>query len=258
MINKIGLQTFTIRKSIKTPKSLVSTLKYYAGKGIKSFELARINFDTGELEALQNLKNSHGVTYSACQITLKKIKSQLDFLAEFAKKLDIKFIEVSVIPMKSFIAGKKGILSLSSELNELGKRLKEQGVGLLYHHHNFELIKFGGEISLDILLEHTDSRYVNLVCDTYWLAKSGYSPAEFIKKRMGRVKGIHLRDNIFKFKNGKFSSTDGVLDEGTIDYSFIRDLAAQSDVDFFSIEQDSKCPECDALKSYEYIKEIIE
>ncbi|MBN2880370.1 MAG: TIM barrel protein [Clostridia bacterium] len=257
MLNKIGLQTFTIRKNIKSPDGLEKTLEFYLRMGINNFELSRIKFDEGVLNALSKLKETHGINYTACQITLKKIISNFDFLMEFCSKLDIHFIEVSVIPAGSFLAGRKGIVELAAKLNELGKKMEHRGVRLLYHHHNFELIKFGEDISFDLLMKSTDADYVNFVCDTYWLAKSGYNPAKFIEGRIDRIKGVHLRDNIFEFKRGKFISRDGALGDGTIDFAAILKNDWHRKIDFYSIEQDTKKPEEDILRSYNYIRKIL-
>lgn len=257
MIEKVGIQTFTIRKQLKPVCIMEEALRYYAGFGITSFELSRINFNQSELIVLNKLKKELGLVYTASQITLHKIKSDFDFIMKFNKELGIKYLEVSVIPFMSFIRGKKGILSLSRDLNNLGKRTREHNINLLFHHHNFELIKFEDKISLDLMIEHTDAEVVNYVCDTYWLAKSGYNPAKFIENRISRIKGVHLRDNLLKFKLGRFITTDTTLGNGTIDFSKIIKLDDYNQIDFYSIEQDSECPSKDIERSYSYLKSLV-
>ena len=256
MLYKIGLQTFTIRQNIRTPDKLEHTLAFYASKGISNFELAKIKFNSKELNILKALQINCGIRYSACQITLKKIIKNFEFLIDFCSKLNIKYLEVSVIPFMHFIKGKKGILELGRILNELGKKTGQKGIMLLYHHHNFELIKFNNDISLDVLIENTNMEYVNFVCDTYWLARSGYNPVKFTEDRIHRIKGIHLRDNLFEFKKGRFRSTDGALGEGTIDFYSILKPAINKKIDFYSIEQDTNNPEADIMKSLSHIKYI--
>lgn len=257
MIEKIGLQTFTIRSSLKTKNDIEESLCYYADKGIKKFELSRIKFDRDELEILKKLKREQGIKYSACQITLGKILKHFTFLMEFCNELNIQYLEVSVIPTKNFLKKRKGIEGLSRDLNELGKRTKKYGVSLLYHHHNYELIKFDNQLSLDVLLDNTDAEYVNIVCDTYWIARSGYNPSQFISDRINRIKGVHLRDNLFYYNMGKFKCSDTVIGEGTIDFKSIVELDAKGHIDFYSIEQDSKNPREDVITSYKHIKGLI-
>ncbi len=221
MIDKIGLQTFTIRNDIKTIVDMEGALRYYNGNGIKRFELARIKFNSEELELLKKLKSELSLSYIASQITLKRILKDFDYLMRFSKELGITYLEVSVIPTLSFLRKKKGIIDLSKKLNELGKRTKEHNVKLLYHHHNYELISYDDKLSLDILIDNTDSDLVNFVCDTYWLARSGYNPAKFIGDRINRIKGLHLRDSKFYHKWSKFDFTDTFIGDGTIDFAEI-------------------------------------
>lgn len=256
MISKVGIQTFTIRKQIKTLEGLESTLKFYSEQGIKNYELSRLNFSMEEMHVLKKLKFELGLTYTASQITLNKIIKDFDFLMDFSNALSIKYIEVSVIPLMSFIKKKKGIIKLSETLNKLGTRTKEHGVKLLFHHHNFELIKYDGELSFDILMDNTNKELVNFVCDSYWLARSGYNPAGFISERRDRVKGVHLRDNQFFCQLGKFKSSDTVIGEGTIDFKSIIEADRENKIDFYSIEQDTAIPQNDIIKSYNYLKNL--
>jgi len=256
MINKVGIQTFTIRKQIQTLSRLENTFRYYAKQGIKNFELSRLNFNRDEMLALQKLKDELELTFTASQITLKNIIRNFDFLMEFSTTLGIKYIEVSVIPMRSFLKKEKGIIELSKTLNELGARTKERGIGLLFHHHNFELIKFSDSISFDIIACNTDKELVNFVCDTYWLARSGYDPAKFISDRKDRIKGVHLRDNRFYYKFGKFQSKDTAIGDGTIDFKSIVEDDLENKIDFYSIEQDTPIPQKDIMKSYDYLEKL--
>lgn len=257
MIDKIGLQTFTIRKDIKTLDGLREEFSYFAALGIKNFELSRINFNKDEMEVLKNLKDELNLEYTASQITLRKIIDNFDFMANLSRELDIRYLEVSVIPFKSFIRGKKGIDELSKTLNKLGERTKQENIKLLYHHHNFELINYGEKLSMDILLESTESELVNLVCDTYWLAKSGYNPANFIEERIDRVKGVHLRDSVLKHKLGRFYTTDTTIGEGTIEFGSIMGLDKHNLIDFYSIEQDTSCPKKNIAQGYNHLKSLI-
>ena len=257
MIEKIGIQTFTIRNNIKTLACLEESFRYYCNIGIKNFELARIHFDEQEMNLLKRLKDELGLEYTACQLTLSKIVKNFDFMINFCRQLDIKYLEVSVIPIQNFIKGKKGILDLCLMLDNLGRKTAEHGVHLLYHHHNFELINFDGITSFDLMIKGTDEKLVSFVCDTYWLAKSGYDPAKFIVKRLSRVKGIHLKDIKLQFKLGKFVTTDTAIGEGTIDFNSVIMLDNNNQIDFYSIEQDTKNPKEDIKRSYTYLKEKI-
>ncbi len=257
LIDKIGIQTFTIRNQLKTLPEMEYTISSYCEMGIKNFELARIKFSREELLLLKSLKEKYKINFSGSQITFTKINKNLDYLLYFSKELDIKYLEVSVIPMTKFFKGKDGILELCNDLNICGEKIKKSGVKLLYHHHNYELIKYDEKLSFDILLDNTSTDNVNFVCDTYWLARSGYSPFKFIENRITRVRGVHLRDNILEFKLGKFFNSDTYVGNGTIDFQEIKNIESYNFIDFYSIEQSSSNPYIDIEKSYNYLKKIL-
>ncbi len=250
--HKIGVQTFTVRKHIKSPESLRKTLMKLHKLGFTNFELARIKYNAQTLKVLRELKEELGLTYSTTQIPMNKIKSNFEFLMQFSNQLDIKYIEVSVIPLKNFFKKKVGILDLALELNQLGQKTQEHGVSLLYHHHNFELIKFEGKMSIEYLLENTDSKYVNFVADTYWLAKSGVSPYEFVANHQDRIKGVHIKDVLLVNQLLSFKYTDTTVGQGSVNFKQIINM----DIDFFSIEIDTQNPFADLKSSLEHLTKL--
>lgn len=258
MIEKIGVQTFTIRKLINTPEKLYTTLLDLSRSGIKNFELARISFSKEELAVLLKLKRQENLNFSVCQIKLKDIEKNLDWYQEFCNMLDIKYLEVAVIPMKSFLKREKGLLKLSDRLNILGRRVKEKGINLLYHHHHFEMVKYNNKLSLNIIMDNTDPNLVNFVADTYWLARGGFNPAKYIDDNKSRIKGIHLRDYELNFKKFDFSITDSTVGKGTIDFKEIVDKDKNWNVDFYSIEEATDEPINALNESYNYLSKLCE
>lgn len=257
MIDKLGIQTFTIRKLIENPNDLYDTLLKLHNKGISSFELARISFSEEEIQVLRKLKEDKGICYTAIQVKLEKIEKNLDWYATFCKTLGITYIEVSAIPILSFLNKEKGFLNLAKRLNLLGEKVRNKGVQLIYHHHHYELIRIGNLVGLDQLIKETEPKYVQFLADTYWLARGGYNPASFIEKNKTRIKGVHLRDFELKFSFGRFVPTEVAVGDGRIDFKEILSKKNDWDIDFYSIEQDTKQPLEDLLKSYQYLKKMV-
>jgi sugar phosphate isomerase/epimerase len=86
------------------------------------------------------------------------------------------------------------VTSLAARLNSCGRCLKEQGVELLYHNHNCELLRAGGKRAYEILIEETDPEYVNFEFDSFWFADGGASPAEYMEKLGSRMRLWHVTD----------------------------------------------------------------
>lgn len=87
------------------------------------------------------------------------------------------------------------VKSLAKRLNQAGKALSEEGVRLLYHNHSCELQKVSPEkTAYDIIIEETDSQYVNFEFDSYWMADGGANVPVLMEKLGSRMKLWHIND----------------------------------------------------------------
>ncbi len=128
-------------------------------------------------------------------------RKQLAFLKEMGAKI-IGFSEQSYSvqgQMETPVFGHKYVLNdaewkkLCEGLNYLGKIAKEEyGISLTYHHHMGTVVQSLAET--DRLMEGTDPAYVSLLFDSGHFAYCGEDPAAIIKKYIGRIKHIHLKD----------------------------------------------------------------
>src|SRR5438874_3575196 len=59
--------------------------------------------------------------------------------------------------------------------NAWGKKVREAGMQLVFHNHNYEFKQVEGTTGFEQLMEHTDSALVKLEFDLYWLTQAGRS-----------------------------------------------------------------------------------
>ena len=131
----------------------------------------------------------------------KEARAQLEFLRAMGSKI-IGFSEQSYSvqgKLDTPIFGHKYVMNdeewarLLDGLNRLGKiALEEYGIALTYHHHMGTVIQT--EEETDRFLTGTDPRYVNLLYDTGHFAFAGFDPLAMVKKYVGRIKHVHLKD----------------------------------------------------------------
>ena len=131
----------------------------------------------------------------------KEARAQLEFLRAMGSKI-IGFSEQSYSvqgKLDTPIFGHKYVMNdeewarLLDGLNRLGKiALEEYGIALTYHHHMGTVIQ--SEEETDRFLAGTDPRYVNLLYDTGHFAFAGFDPLAMVKKYVGRIKHVHLKD----------------------------------------------------------------
>ena len=122
--------------------------------------------------------------------------------------------------------------ALGEELNTIGQTLKDAGIQLCYHNHDFEFNKFGGDTyGFDALFASAKPDLLMVEMDTFWVKKAGESPAEYVRKYKNRVPLVHLKDMTI---DGKFAE----VGEGTIDYNELLPACEESGVRFYIVEQD--------------------
>ncbi len=142
----------------------------------------------------QALVKEAGLQVVSLHLDLGTVERDVQAAAEEAKSFGTKHIVIT--GMYRFDYGNEAaVRELAHRLNEAGKALKEQGIELLYHNHNCELRKVNAKkTAYDILLEETNSEYVNFEFDSYWFAEGGADALCWMKKLGSRMKLWHIND----------------------------------------------------------------
>lgn len=158
---------------------------------------------------------------------------------------------------------------LCSGLNKLGKVAKDMGITLTFHHHMGTVVQTAEEI--DRLMENTDPELFNLLFDSGHLAYCGEDYMAVLKKYIGRIKHVHLKDirpevvaevkkNGLSFLEGVRMGTFTVPGDGAIDFEPIFKVLEENDYEGYVLveaEQDpaKANPFEYAVKARKYIRE---
>lgn len=158
---------------------------------------------------------------------------------------------------------------LCSGLNRLGKVAFDMGISLTLHHHMGTVVQTAAEI--DRMMENTDPKLFGLLFDSGHLAYCGEDYMYVLKKHIGRIRHIHLKDIrpevIAKVKDEKKSFLEGVRmgtftvpGDGSIDFAPIFEVLAENGYEGYVLveaEQDPAVanPFVYALKARKYIAE---
>ena len=101
---------------------------------------------------------------------------------------------------------------LCEGLNKLGALAQEKGMKVVYHHHMGTVVQTMEET--ERFLAETDPAYVSLLYDSGHFCYSGEDPIACVKKFIGRIKHVHLKDIredvLQKVREEKMSFLDGV------------------------------------------------
>lgn len=158
--------------------------------------------------------------------------------------------------------GVEVIKRLADTLNEAGKRSKAAGVTLCYHNHAFEFEPAGEGTLLDVLMQNSDRKLVNLELDIMWSAVAGVDPVSVLNRYKGRVMLMHVKDLARgaakqyheKVPREAFKEAGS----GSIDIPSVLRAGMKTGVRHFFVEQDqTPGAPLDSLKiSYDYLKSL--
>jgi len=249
MLPKVSLQTFTIRRFLKSPTAIEGAFAKLEQLGISAIELAYTKLIPSHIEAVAAASKKHAIDVGSSQITYDFLDKQRDWVLKFhLEQLSCENTSVSVLPGALIRADEQALLRFCEKLDGLGEYYRKRGLNLAFHHHDYEFRRYGQQTGLDLIMNNTGNDNVGLVIDTYWTQRGGKTPQQQIIDYAGRVKVIHLRDYSVQNKWFDMSPYDVELGQGNLDIEQIVESCKSSGVHYMAIEQSCKTP-FDSIKT---------
>lgn len=222
----IGIQLYTLRTVLE--KNPEPTLAALAEIGYKEVELAGLYGLTAA--AMRALLDKHGLTAPATHIPLDQLRTNLTRVIDDAKTLGHQYVVCPYLDEKERTAD--GYKRAAETLNSAGERVKQAGMQMAYHNHDFEFKTLGAGPAYDTLLAQTDPQLVKMELDLYWITEGGKDPLAYFAKYPGRFPLVHVKD---RAADGK--QVD--VGQGAIDYkNVLAHAAAEGGTRHFFVERD--------------------
>ena len=251
---KIGVQTFTVRKTQK--KDIEGAYLPLIELGIKSFEVARIDFTPENARIIKSLIDKHGIEISAIQVKPKYVFGAVDTIVDFCKTVGCTRVVISMLPFPVILGKQDKFYDFIKTLDAQFDVYASHGITLAYHHHNWEYVRLSnGMTRMDELLANTSK--IRIVHDTYWTARCGIDPVREIERFGDRLLGVHLRDLTHYAKGLDVRARDCAIGDGVIDFSRVIPAAVNAGVQYLVIEQKTDTPYPEIAKSYQKCGSII-
>lgn len=193
---KVGLQLYSIRGDME--EDMEGTLEKVKSMGYDYVEFAGYYGRTAEevLELLDKYDLECVSVHSPHELFLEDGQNSIDFL----KKIGAKYSAVPWMDIDKHAGGEK-FEQTKEEFTKVGKILKDAGITLLYHNHEFEFKTYEDKYLLDWLYESVPEDLLQTEIDTCWVNYAGVDPVEYLKKYSGRSPVVHLKDFVCKNKN---------------------------------------------------------
>lgn len=263
---KVGIQLYSVRDhmnqdfygTLKAIKNAGYDYVEFAGYFGKSAEEIRAMLDELGLECIS--------VHEGAETYLNGGKAAVDFLNTIGAKY-------SAIPWYPIEKLKGDFDATVEKFKKTSDLLAEGCIRLLYHNHDFEFQKLGGEYILDKIYSAMDGKLEGQV-DTCWVHYAGIDPSEYLLRYKGQMKVLHLKDfecenlasgPVYELINSDESNPDKneagfkfkPLGEGRQDFAKILAAAEEVGIEYVIVEQDDSYEQdsiAAAAQSRKYLK----
>lgn len=236
----LELNRFMIHPSAPVVRILTKAAGMPTGKG-------------GKLDWKSLMKDS-GLSVISLHTDLGSLENDPDAVIFDAKEFDTDTVVITGMYRFDY-SDESSVRDLAKRLNKAGEVLKKEGISLLYHNHNVELLKGGSKCAYDILIEETDPEYVNFEFDSYWFTDAGADAKLWMKKLGKRMKLWHVTDRGFRNKGKSITpilKADSMeLGTGTMDLDGLKEIALENGIEAVVLESHKNWIDKDPVKSLE-------
>jgi len=269
---RLGVQLWMLRDELQ--KDFTGTLKKVAEIGLKRVELVDIT-----VRPAAEIKSALAASRLECvsaHVSLAEFDADIVGILDRARQIGIRTLVVPRpwLPPAQQERMKNGqyrqVMNeeitldhwklTASLLNIQGEKLRQAGMQLAFHNHNFEFRKFGDVVPYEMLAAATDPRLVKLQLDVGWLVSAGLDPVTFLKRWPQRFASLHLKDVQAGFTpNVTLDTVPIEIGKGVVKWGEILPLAYQTGIREYYIEQEGPYlrPPLESLRlSYKYLNDL--
>ncbi len=231
MIDKIGVQLYTIRDSMQTAEDIRSSFQKLKAMGIDQGQTAGCAIPYEEFGKIAEEEQFEIVgTHDNFQMMVE------DFDQALANH---RALHTHLMGIGGFHYNtQQEVEEFIKQANAVGEKAAQAGCKFTYHHHSHEFMRLdGGNYCMNMLVEGLDPKTTSFVLDTYWLQHGGADVRQWISKLSGRIDILHLKD-MGRGPDGPFITEIG---NGNLNFPGIIEEAEKAGVKYYVIEQDT-CP----------------
>ncbi|WP_207534788.1 sugar phosphate isomerase/epimerase family protein [Desertivirga arenae] len=235
-----GLQLYTLRDLLKG--DVREVISQVAKAGFKEVEVFGYNKQNGfwglQPQELKGLLKQHRLSSPSGHYDLGRyIKSgkieDLDETISVAKLMGHRYITIPYLA-EDLRKTAENVKDLVSNINNAAIYIRDKGLKLAYHNHDFEFNTIGGKLLYQSLLEGTKPGLVDFEMDLYWVIRAGQDPLKWFRQYPGRFKMVHVKD--MSKDNPKLNTEVG---SGSIDFKHIFTEARLAGIDHYILEQEN-------------------
>lgn len=245
--NNLAAQLYSIREFTKTPADIAKSMKKIKEIGYDAVQISGLG--PIDYKELAKILEGEGLVCCASHDGGEELFTKTDELIEKLHTVNCAYTAYPWPHTKP--TTEQGWIDLAHRLDEVGAKLRENGITLCYHNHNIEFQKYGDKTALDIIYECSRAENLKGEPDTHWVQLGGANPVTWCEKLRGRLPLLHMKDTAYIVDKPMMTE----IGHGNLEWKKIVKAADESGCKWYIVEEDI-CPGCpfDSLKqSYEYI-----
>jgi len=193
----VAYQIYSAREEAE--KDLDAVLGSLKAMGYDGVEFAGFYGNTAE--RVKELLDKHGLKAISSHVPFVQIEADMFGVIAFHKAIGCEYIAVPYLD-DATRPGAPGFAHALKVIYKFGNLLKEAGITLLYHNHDFEFVTMSGMYGLDFLYEAVPADVLQTELDVCWVKYAGENPADYIRKYAGRCPVVHLKDFVGRKQDG--------------------------------------------------------
>ena len=190
----IGVQLYSVRDAMA--QDFKGTLQAVKEMGYDGVEFAGLFGNTPE--DVKAMCDEIGLVPISAHVPLADMMADIDAVINDYKTLGCEYIAVPYLP-DDLRPGTEQFVPTVQAIAEIAKKVKDAGMTLLYHNHDFEFKTLeDGTYGLDYIYETVPADLLQTELDLCWVKYSGVDPAEYLRKYADRSPVVHFKDYYFE------------------------------------------------------------
>ena len=229
---KTGVQMYTIRDYLITPKDIASSLKRLKEMGFDMVQISGLG-PCGADELAAMLKEN-GIQACGTHSPWERVgeRAELDKLIDEHKKLGCEQVGIGIKP-NIYPDTYEGYTAFIKKINEVCEQVENAGLGFGYHNHELEFMRFDGVCAMDRLIEECPK--LEFTLDVFWVQAGGKNPADYIDKLKNKIRILHLKDYRVSGRQRQYAE----IGQGNLDWPAVFSRCKQYGIPYAVIEQDA-------------------
>jgi sugar phosphate isomerase/epimerase len=187
----VALQMWTVREAAQ--RDFLGTLEQIARSGYAGVEQVHSLYGGLSAAQVRTRMADLGLQTVGAHLTLGEWEADPEGMVAFCSELNTRYAVVAWLEPERR-KDEAAYRQAAESIRRLVPLCERSGLKLLYHHHDYEFVRFNGQYALDLLGELVGPEHLGVEVDVHWVKRGGEDPVAYLRKVGPRCPLVHLKD----------------------------------------------------------------